>query len=317
MKLDDSAQAVLDLIREMGRPPMETLSPAEAREVFVRSRAVLQPEPQEVGGVAELAAPGPAGVIKLRAYRPAGTAADAVLPALVYYHGGGWVVGNLDSHDTICRHLANAAGCRVISVDYRLAPEHVFPAAVDDAMAALRWVAAQAGSLGIDPARIAVGGDSAGGNLATVVALAARDAAWPPLAAQILVYPVTDFSFSQDSYARVTEGPPLTTASMVWFREHYLPRPEHRADWRASPLRAASLAGLPPAFVALAWHDPLFDEGLEYAKRLESEGVEVTLRRYDGQIHGFLAMGRLVPEGLELAEAAAAALRRAFGTAAG
>jgi acetyl esterase len=219
MPLDPDAETLLAMMRAAGRPPFDTLTPEEARQAFRAGRAVTQPEPQDVAEVWELACPGPVSAIKLRAYRPPGSTVHEILPALVYFHGGGWLLGDLDSHDVACRHYANHAGCRVLSVDYRMAPEHKFPAAVDDCAAATRWILAQAGTLGIDSRRVAVGGDSAGGNLAAVMALMARDWDLPPLAFQLLVYPATDLAMTHGSYQRVTDGLMLSSKTMAWFIE--------------------------------------------------------------------------------------------------
>lgn len=294
MPLDPDAERLLQMIRDAGRPPFETLTPDQAREAFRAGRAVTQPDPQPVAEVRDFSCPGPRGDIPLRAYRPAGAAADEVLPALVYYHGGGWVVGDLESHDVACRHYANAARCRVVSVDYRMGPEHKFPAAIDDCAEATRWVVAQADALGIDRGRVAVGGDSAGGNLAAVMALMARDGDLPALRFQLLVYPVTDLGMSYPSYQRITQGVPLTSKTMEWFIDHYLPGPRHRADWRASPLRAADLSGVAPALVLTAAYDPLCDEGIAYARRLEMEGVRVVHLHFSDQLHGFVGQGRII-----------------------
>jgi acetyl esterase len=212
----------------------------------------------------------------------------------LYFHGGGWVIGDLDTHDGLCRALADGADCCVISVDYRLAPEHRFPTAAMDAIAAWRWVSEQASALGLDPARIAAGGDSAGGNLAAVVCLAARDEGLAAPAGQILFYPVTDLAAVHESYARVTSGVPLTAELMMWFRDLYLSDVAERHHWRASPLRAANLGGLPPAFVLTLGLDPLCDEGIAYARRLDQEGVQVTHLHLPNQVHGFLGMGRII-----------------------
>ncbi|HYZ35040.1 MAG TPA: alpha/beta hydrolase [Crenalkalicoccus sp.] len=307
MPLDPGAQRVLDLIREIGRPPLHTLSHQEAREAYTASRSVLQPDPPEVAEVENLTCPGPAGPVPLRRYRGLGTAKDAALPCLLFLHGGGWVIGDLESHDQVCRALANYAQCCVISVDYRLAPEHPFPAAVEDSMAALRFVAAHAARLGVDPARIAVGGDSAGGNLAAVLALLGRDGQVPAPSFQLLLYPSTDLAGSKPSYQRFTEGYPLVTVTLTWFVDHYAPDQARRLDWRGSPLRAPSLAGTPPAYVMTAGHDPLLDEGRLYAERLDQDGVRVTYVNMADQMHGFLTMGRFIPASdLALRHAAAA-----------
>jgi acetyl esterase len=291
MILDPDAERLLFLVREAGRPALESLTPAEARVADTAPRAVMQPEPQAVAELRNLKAPGPLGDIPVRLYVPAGAPAGTAQPGLVYFHGGGWVIGDLDSHDGVCRHLANAAQCRVVSVDYRMAPECKFPACFDDSVAATRFVFDNADALGIDPARIAVGGDSAGGNLAAAVAL---QPGLPKLAFQLLIYPAVDLAMTSDSYKRVTEGVLLTAASMGWFIDLYLNSPSERTDWRASPLRAADLSATPPAFVLTVAHDPLCDEGIAYAKRLEQEGVRVTHVHLSDQIHGFLTMGKIV-----------------------
>lgn len=311
MPLDPDARLVLDMMRAAGRPPFETLSPAEAREAYANSRKVLQPAPEEVAESRDTTAPGPHGDIPLRLYRPAGTEASDVLPALVYYHGGGWLLGGLDSHDVACRRFANAAKCRVVSVDYRMAPEHKYPAAVDDCAAATGWVFENAAALGIDPARVAVGGDSAGGNLAAVIALMARDGILPPVAFQLLIYPATDMMMTSVSAQTVTEGVPLTSATMKWFIDHYLPTPEHGRDWRASPLRAADLSGTAQALVVTCTYDPLCDEGIAYARRLEREGVRVLHLHYSDQTHGFMSMGRIIRAADLAIDMMAAALRKA------
>jgi acetyl esterase len=312
MSLDPDAETLLAMIRAAGRAPMETLPPDEARQQFRAGRAVTQPDPQEVAEVRNLSCPGPHGAIPLRTYRPMGTAANEVLPVLVYYHGGGWLLGDLDSHDVACRHYANAAKCRVVSVDYRMAPEYKFPAAVDDCASATGWVVAQADALGIDRKRVAVGGDSAGGNLAAVMALMARDGDLPAVSFQLLVYPVTDLGMTHESYKRVTEGVPLTSRTMDWFIDHYLPGPKDRADWRASPLRAPDLAGVAPALVLTASYDPLCDEGVAYAERLEREGVRVIHLHFSDQLHGFVGQGRIIRAGNMALDMMAAALKRAL-----
>ena len=310
MALDPDAARVLELMRD--RPRVETLPPAEARANMRAARVLTAPDPEDVAEIRALSAPGPDGPIPMRLYRPQGSSAAEQLPALIYFHGGGWVIGDLDTHDTICRSLANGARCAVVSVDYRLAPEHPFPAAVIDSIAATRHVAAQAAELGIDATRLAVGGDSAGGNLAAVVALEARENG-PRLRLQLLIYPAVDFVEPRDSHRRFGEGFGLTATGMQWFGRQYLPNHEHAQDWRASPIRAQSLAGLPPAWVLTAGHDPLCDEGEEYAAKLKAAGVPTTLRQFPGQIHGFFGMGRLIAEShtalTEAAQALAAALR--------
>ena len=308
--LDPDVLLVLEMIRMAGRPPFEQLTPNEAREAYMKSRAVLQPDPEPVAEVRALSAPGPLGDIPLRLYRPAGAGERA--PGLVYYHGGGWLLGSLDSHDVVCRRFANAAGCVVVSVDYRMAPEHPFPAAVDDCAEATRFVSARAASLGIDPARIAVGGDSAGGNLAAVMALMARDGSLPPLAFQLLIYPATDMTMTTVSSQTIGPGVPLTSATMKWFIDYYMPPATDRADWRASPARAASVAGTAPALVLTAAADPLRDEGIDYARRLEREGVRVTAVHLSDQIHGFMSMGKVIRAADTAIDMMSAVLKRAL-----
>ena len=314
MALDGDAARVLEIVRLSGRPPFEKVSPTEARALFLGGREILSPAPAPVAETRELAIAGPdGGLLPLRLYRAAGTAAGASLPALVFFHGGGWVVGDLESYDAMCRHLANAAGCAVVAVDYRLAPEHKFPAAVEDCVAATEWVAANGAALGVDAARLAVGGDSAGGNLAAVVSLVARDRGAPRLRAQLLLYPAVDFAMSHASHQRFAEGHLLTLATMRWFAEAYLRGPQDAADWRASPLRAGDLSGLPRAYVLTAGCDPLCDEGAAYARRLEKSGVAVEHRHIPDQIHGFLLMGKIVRAAGPALDEIAAALKRAFG----
>ncbi len=305
------ARQLMELVRLTGRSAFETQAPAEARRSYSAGRQALQLPPEPVAACRDATIAGPGGPLPLRLYRAAGTA-DEVLPALLYLHGGGWVLGNLDSHDGLCRRLANLAGCRVVAVDYRLSPEHGFPAALDDAGAALAWMAANAGTLGIDAARIAVGGDSAGGNLAAVLAIMGRDGAAPRSVFQMLLYPVTDLAMDTASYARAQAGVPLTAQTMRWFVDHYVPDPARRADWRTSPLRAPSLAGTPPAFVLTVGHDPVADEGRAYAARLEDEGVRVTALHVADQVHGMLTMNRVLPTGDAALQCAALALRDAW-----
>ncbi len=312
MPLHPQARALLDLIEERGIPPMHTLSVAEARAAYRDRRGVTQPAPPAVAQVANLEATGPNGTIALRAYRPLGSHADAVLPVLVYFHGGGWVIGDLDTHDTLCRELANAADCAVVAVDYRLAPEHPFPAAVDDAIAATRWVHAHAARLSFDAGRLAVGGDSAGGNLAAVVAIAARDSGDLPIAFQLLIYPATDQHRTSPSHTQNGTGYLLTRETMDYYCGHYLRGPADVEDWRASPLLASDLSRLPPAFVLTAGYDPLRDEGQAYAAALRHAGNRVEHACVDGQIHGFVPMGKVLDDAREAVAHCAAELRRAL-----
>ncbi len=310
MPLDPQAKAVLDQFASMGGPQLHEMSVAQARELIL-GMVALGGEPESIARIENRTVPGPAGQIPVRIYTPVGT---APFPVLVYFHGGGWVIGNLDTHDGICRSLANRVGCLVVSVDYRLAPEHPFPAAPEDCYAATRWLAEHAGSLGVDKGRIAVGGDSAGGNLAAVVALMARDRGGPKLAFQLLVYPATDTDFETRSYRENSEGYFLTRADMVWFWNHYAPRDEDRRNPYAAPLRAASLRGLPPALVITAEFDPLRDDGAAYAARLREDGVPVRLSQQDGLIHGFFQMGAVIDRGRASVDEASRAVKDAFAT---
>lgn len=292
--LDPEVENLLALGRAAGRASFEALTPEAARIAYAASRDVMQAPAVEVGSVRDLYIPGQGGALCLRVYRPMDSLLDEPLPCLVFLHGGGWVIGNLESHDRLCRRLANAARVCVVAVDYRLAPEHRFPAALDDAATALRWVADNALELSITPDRIGVGGDSAGGNLAAVLALMARDGNAPSLAFQVLIYPAVDLTAASNSYQTMTSGVPLTAATMLYFIDHYVPDPHDRLDWRASPLKASSLAGTPPALVVTVSNDPLCDEGMAYARRLEVEGVRVTSLHLSDQIHGMLMMGQFL-----------------------
>jgi acetyl esterase len=294
--LDPDAAAVFKAFQEAGRPPYETVSPTEARELYLKGRVVSNPEPPELASVEPLVIPSPAGPIPARIYTPAKPRqTNGLAPCLVFYHGGGWVIGDLDSHDVVCRKLADEGELIVISVDYRLAPEHKFPAAVDDAIEAAKWIAANAKRLGIDASRLMVGGDSAGGNLAAVVAIAARDGNGPAIAGQLLIYPATDFAMAHPSHSEPETSLLLTHSVIRWFSNHYLGDADIN-DWRASPARAKTLAGLPPAYVLTAGADPLRDEGDEYARRLKEAGVPVTHRTFPGQFHGFFTMGKLLQQ---------------------
>ena len=309
-ELHPDAQRVLDLVKASGRPPYETLAPATAREFYRNARTVLQPDPPEVAEVRDLLAPGPSGPIPLRLYRGVGTSAGSLLPALIYFHGGGWVFGDLDTHDGVCRRLANGARAAVVAVDYRLAPEHKFPGAVDDALAAMRWVAMQTTTLGIDPARLAVGGDSAGGNLAAIAALDARERG-PTLRHQLLIYPAVDLTLEL-AQRNPCEGMPLAAKTMVWFRDLYLRDAGDQRDWRASPLFSHDFRGLPPAYLITAGFDPLDTEGAAYAGKLRNAGVPVEHHHYERLMHGFVTMGRIIADAIPATDAAATALGRAL-----
>ena len=311
--LDPQSRALLDLMSERGVPPIHTLSPDEGRRMFLERRGFTQPVPPPIGSVRDLAAPGPHGPIPLRLVRPAGVADAVALPLLVYFHGGGWVIGDLDTHDVACRTLAAGAGIAVLAVDYRLAPEHRFPAAVDDCIAAVRFARAEAAALGADAARIAVGGDSAGGNLAAVACLALRDAGEPVPAFQLLIYPATDMRAVAPSHTANGQGYMLTADSIAYYRGHYMPDSAEWADWRASPLLAADHAHLPPALVLTAGFDPLRDEGRQYADALSGAGVACQYICFERQIHGFVTMGRVIDEANTALDLCATALRRAIG----
>jgi acetyl esterase len=310
--LHPQARALLKLIEDKGVPPIHTLSPEEARKVYRERRYFTQPEPPEVAQVRALAAAGPAGPIPLRLYRPLGSTMDQKLPVLVYYHGGGWVIGDLETHDTLCRQLANGSGCAVLAVDYRLGPEHRFPAAVDDAIAAAHWVRANAEALHLDASRRAVGGDSAGGNLAAAVAIAARDARDLPLSFQLLIYPATDMRCVAPSHESNGQGYLLTKDTITYFHDHYIDDPRHDLDWRASPLLHEDLSLLPPAFVLTAGFDPLRDEGMQYAQKLTEAGTPSTLVCFERQIHGFILMGRVLDEANAAVAMCATQLRQAL-----
>lgn len=284
MPVHPEVQQLLTALAEQGAPPFEEMTVPQAREATTAFEG-LQGDPEDVAKVDDRAVPGPAGEIPIRIYTPSG---DGPFPIVVYYHGGGWVIGNLETVDRPCRALANAAGAVVVSVDYRLAPEHRYPAAFDDAFAATAWVAEHAAELNGDASRLAVAGDSAGGNLAAAVALAARDRNGPAIAAQLLAYPVIDFDFTTASYEDNKEGYLLTRGAMQWFWAHYLGAMDLGPDPYICPGRAADLSGLPPAYVATCEFDPLRDEGEAYAKRLTEAGVPVVAKRFDGMVHGFL-----------------------------
>ncbi len=310
MPLSLKMRAVLLVARLSGGKPLHELPVAEARRATVmrvgKSRAAAP-----VAGIADRVIPGPAGDIPIRIYTPEGVGPFALL---VYFHGGGFVVGSIDGADMICRALCRGAGCMVVSVGYRLAPEHTFPAAPDDCLAATRWAAGHAAELGADPARLAVAGDSAGGNLAAVTALRIRDEGGPPLRGQLLIYPVADYHTPPTpSYLANADGYLLTRAMMIWFWGHYLNHAGEADDPHAAPLRAPDLAGLPPALVITAEFDPLRDEGERYAERLQAAGVPAVVTRYDGMIHGFLLLADLFEESRRATNEASAWLRQITG----
>ena len=296
-KLDPAVRQLLEAAEAEGNPPLESFSPEEARKLAIESLKTAGGTPEPVRSIENLRIPGPDCEIPIRIYTPD---APAPRPALVYFHGGGWVVCDLDTHDVVCTAIAHRAGAVVIAVDYRLAPEHKFPAAVTDSYAATAWVASNAKKLGIDPKRIAVGGDSAGGNLAAVVSLKSRDEDGPAIALQVMVYPVTDLSsFSTPSYQEFGENHYLTKSEMEWSRSHYLRSMEDARDPHASPLLVPDLSELPSALIITAECDPLRDEGEAYAKRLANDGVPVTYTRYPGMIHPFFSLSGAIPQAFD------------------
>ena len=315
MPLEPGIAAIVQLVKDANAKPRWEGTPQEGRDSYLAfTHGTRTPEQTvPVSRVEDIHIPGPAGMLKARIYRPEGM---GPFPTIAYFHGGGWVIGDLDTHDTLCRELANASGCAVVSVDYRLAPEHPFPAAFDDALAATRWVSSHAAELGADPTRLAVGGDSAGGNLAAAVALAARDQTdgrGPlPIAFQLLIYPATDMRRGHGSHRSNGEGYVLTRETMDYFIGHYLPAGTPATDWRASPLLAASHIGLPPALVLTAGYDPLVDEGLDYARALTAGGSRASYVCFGRQIHGFITMGRVLDEANSAVALCAAELRRAL-----
>jgi acetyl esterase len=311
----------LEKLAQANLPRFESLTPAEARQLMRTITLARGGEPARVARVEDRGIPGPAGDVPVRIYWPevdasAGASAGAVTGALLYLHGGGHVVGDLDTHDKVARNLCVGAGALVVAVDYRMGPEHRFPAAVEDAWAALVWLAGNAAGLGADSERIAVAGDSAGGNLAAVVALMARDAGAPRIRLQVLVYPVADYGLVGDSYERFAEGyGVLTRKGMEWFRTHYLADPAHAEDWRASPIRAASFSGVAPALIIVAECDVLHDDGVRLAQAMQAHGVQVEIVRYPGMIHGFFGMVPDVDDAVAAQRHAAEALRRALAPA--
>jgi acetyl esterase len=304
--LDPQAKAVLDAM-----PPMPDFDaiPLELLRAGMAQGALAPGEPERVASVENRTLPGPAGEIPVRIYKPE---ARGPLPALVFFHGGGFVLCNLDTHDNVCRSLANQAGCAVVSVDYRLAPEHRYPAAAEDCYAVTRWVAQHGAEIGVDTSRIAVGGDSAGGNLSAVVSQMARDRRGPALRFQLLIYPVTDARFDTPSYRENAEGYFLTTNMMRWFWRQYLKDPAEGGDAYASPLRAKDLSGLPPGLCITAEFDPLRDEGEAYAAKLREAGVACPAHRYDGMFHGFFGMGAILDKAKQAVSESAQALKRAL-----
>ncbi|CAB3757824.1 alpha/beta hydrolase [Paraburkholderia solisilvae] len=317
MPLNPKIKEILEMIGRAKRPEYHALTAQQARASYEKSAPILEIASAPMFSVEDLAAPVRDGAtIRVRLYQPVEPQWAQPSPALVYFHGGGFTVGSVATHDALCRMFARDAQCAVLSVDYRLAPEHRFPTAVDDAFDALRWLREQAAGFGIDASRIALGGDSAGGTLATVCAVLARDAGMP-VALQLLIYPGTTSHQQTDSHARFADGFLLSATTIQWFFAQYLRDADDRRDWRFAPLDgtrgAPDFAGVAPAWIATAEYDPLSDEGVAYADKLRAAGNAVTLKRYDGMIHEFFKMGGYVPEVAQAHADAAAALRAAFG----
>ena len=308
--LHPQAKLLLELMENSGLPATHQLSPAEARAAYRDRRSFTQPQPPDVALVADTRAGDINGGVPIRLYRPIGSAPNEALPVLVYYHGGGFVIGDLETHDTLCRELCNLSGCAVIAVDYRLAPEGRFPAAVDDCLAATLWIHRHAAEMGCDPNRIAVGGDSAGGNLAAVVSIAARDLGSLPIKFQMLIYPATDSRRIAASHTINGSGYLLTREMISYFHEHYVNGPADDLDWKASPLLHDDLSNLPPALVITAGYDPLRDEGLAYCQRLTEAGVDASHICFERQIHGFITMGKIINEANTAVAICASELRR-------
>ena len=312
MPLDPEAKASLEKQAAMGLPGQHEVSPAEARAMQGAQPRIPGPE---VAAVSDHAVPGPHGGVPVRVYVPTHDAGSEPLPVCMWFHGGGWVVGNIETNDATCRTLANAAGTIMVSVDYRLAPEHKFPIPFDDCYAATEWAAANAASLGGDASRLAVAGASAGGNLAAAVALRARDEGGPRLVHQSLIYPVVDKDFERPSYVENAEGYGLSLATMRYFWECYLADETDAANPYVAPMAASDLSELPSAFVLTCEYDPLRDEGEAYAERLRAASVPTALSRYDGMIHAMFNAGVPFTRTWDAINEAASELRKAFGAA--
>ena len=306
--LDPQAQALMQLMIDKGVPPVNTLTPVEARASYRSRRTFTQPDAPEVFKVEDKVVSANGVNVSVRVYHPHAAQSHQALPGLVYLHGGGWTLGDLDTHDVLCRSLCLQAGIVVVSVDYRMGPEHKFPAAYDDTVAAFNWTVAHAASLGIDASRIAIGGDSAGGNLAAAACLGLRGQSVQP-ALQLLIYPATIMWQDTASYHANGKGYMLTKESIAYYTENYLRNREDAKDWRASPQLAESHAGLPPAFVMTAGFDPLRDEGLMYADALSKAGVSAQYICFERQIHGFITMGRVMQEANTAVSLCASALK--------
>lgn len=307
--LDPQTRNLLNAIEAAALPPLHQLAPTEARKAYQQRVRKTRPEPHAVAAVEQLDCSGPGGRLAIRLYR---ASAAPAAPCLVFYHGGGWTIGDLDTHDILCRDLCRQAGCAVAAVDYRLAPESPFPAAVEDAVAAYRWLRDAAVGLGLDPSRLAVGGDSAGGNLAAVTSLLLRDARETLPRFQLLIYPATDMRALAPSHLANGQGYLLTADTVAYFRKQYTPEEAQWSDWRASPLLHPDLSGLPPALMLTAGFDPLRDEGRQYADALSSAGTPCQYVCFERQIHGFVPMGKALDEANTAVTLCALALRRAL-----
>ena len=310
MALTDQAQALLDMVYRVGAPRFHELTVAQARHSFEKLQFVFGGEPEAVASTLEVPMARPDGSALLaRLYRPLEADPAEALPLLIYFHGGGWCVGSVQSHDSLCRQLANRAGCAVLSVDYRLAPEHPFPAAVEDALFAVEWARANAEQLLVDPGRFGLGGDSAGGNLSLVTALMLRDRATVALRVLCLIYPCTEIESSRPSRALFSSGYFLDRESLVWFFERYLPGGQAN-DWRASPMKARWLGDLPPMLLVTAECDPLTDDSVAFADRVRAEGGSVEHLSVDGMVHGFVTLGKWFPEASQVVNRIAVHLRQ-------
>ncbi|UCE55842.1 MAG: alpha/beta hydrolase [Desulfobacterales bacterium] len=306
MPLDPQAKIILEENVALGLPAYNQLSPAEARKQMLKLSPPVDPL-LAANRVEDRKITGPDSEVPVRLYYPEG---DPPFPILVYFHGGGWVIGNLETHHAVCHALSKVSGCLVVAVDYRLAPEHPYPAQVEDAYAAICWVAENAEAIQADSGRIAVGGDSAGGTQATVVTMMVRDRGGPQIALQVLIYPITDCVFETPSYLKNAEGCMLTRDLMMWFWEHYIQDKKLAEHPYVSPLRAKDLSNLPEALILTAEYDPLLDEGEAYAGKLQQAGVKTKLTRYDGMIHGFFRMTSHLDKAREALDEVAGSLRR-------
>ena len=309
MPLDPQAKALLKSMEESDAPPFNACTPEEARIMYDQGSELVRGEPPEPHSIETLEIPGKGGLIKSWVYKPD---EGKDLPVLVFFHGGGFVIGSLKSHDTVCRSLCVEANCIVVAVDYRLAPENKYPAALEDAWAATQWIASHANSLGGDPYRLAVGGDSAGGCLAAAVTLLAKESGAPKICRQLLIYPCTDMTRKFESHKTFAEGYRLTSDLIEWFYGHYFLKQDDIEHWKASPLYSTEFADLPAAFIISAGFDPLQDEAKAYAKKLAEAGVQTKHSHYAGMLHGFITMPGIMDKAKEALSECASELRRSF-----